>query len=1601
MAQITVLPTTLPNTTSTLVYNRTLSASGGTAPYTFAVTSGALPAGVTLSGNTLSGIPTQLGSFTFTITATDAALATGSRVYTITVSPPVLTIAAISALTVGTFSSQQLTTSASPIVNNPTYTYVVTAGALPPGMTLQPGGFFSGTPTAGGTFNFTLISTDNNTGAGPYSTTQSFTLTVDPPSIIINPFSLGGASPVVAYSATFSSFNGTAPYTYAITAGALPPGLTLSPGGTISGTATQLGPFTFTVTSTDNSTGTGPFTKAQSYSILVSPPLITLSSPLPAAQAGAAYSVKITASGTGTTAPYTFAQTGAGTIPPGLTIAADGTLSGTPTKVGSYAFQIRATDNSPSPGPYGGTKAYLGFVVSAPTIVVGPATLPDGTAGVAYSQTIAATGGTAPYTYAVTAGALPPGVTLSSGGVLSGTSNVTGSYSFTVTATDATTGTGAPYSASTAYTLNFVAPTIALAPILPQAKVGVAYSQSATASGGTGPYTYGVTAGSLPAGLSLAASTGAITGTPTAGGAFNFTVTATDANAFTGSQAYAFTVNAPTQSIQPLTLTAATVGIAYNQTMTVTGGTAPYTFQVSGLPAGLTLTPGGILSGTPTEGGTFSVIMKATDNSTGTGPYLTGRPYTTFTVNAPTITLTPSLPSAIVGFAYNQTITASGGTSTYTYAVTAGVLPAGLTLASDGTLSGTPTAGGTFNFTVTATDNSTGTGPYTGSQAYTFTVTAPLIAILPSTLSAATVGTPYSATLSGDGGTPPYTFAITSGALPAGLTLASDGTLSGTPTAGGTFTLIKVTATDNSTGTGPYSTSRTYLSFTVNAPNITLSPATLAAGTAGVAYSQSITASGGTSTYTFALTAGALPPGLTLASDGTLSGAPTASGTFNFTISATDSSTGTGPYTSSTTCTLTIGAPTIVLSPTTLPATTVGIAYNQSVSASGGTTPYTYAITAGALPAGLTLSSSTGAITGTPTAGGTSNFTVTATDANSFTAAQAYTFTTGQPTITLAPATLPGAAIGAAYSGTITASGGTAPYTYAVSAGALPAGMTLSSTGVISGTPTAAGTFNFTVTATDASIGTGAPYTASLAYSIIVGKANQTIAFAGITATYGDAPVTLTGTASSGLGVTYVSSDPSVATVSGSTLTILSAGTATITASQAGDANYNAAADVTKALTVNAKAIAITANTQTKVYGVADPALTYNITSGGLVGTDAFTGTLTRDAGEAVNTYAIKQGTLALNSNYTVTYTGANLTITPANLTVKADDQTRAYNAANPAFTVSYTGFVNGDTEAGLTAKPTVSTTATATSAVGTYPLTAAGAAFPNYTITYSQGTLTITQAVLTVTADNKSRNYGDPNPAFTLSYSGFINGDDASKLTTTPVAASASTAATAPGNYPITISGGVSADYTFNYVPGILTIIPLTDAGLISLTTSAGSLSPGFDAGTFTYNVQVENTVNSLSLTPTFTATASATVNGTAVTNGNPSSSVPLSVGNNVITLVVTAQDGVTKKTYILNVYRGLAPTSITSNNILTPNGDGKNDFWVIKDIQLYPNNTVTVYDSGGRSVFSKRGYNNDWGGTINDSGAPLAGGTYYYTVDLGIGENAIKGYISIIRSK
>src|SRR5260221_191616 len=144
------------------------------------------------------------------------------------------------------------------------------------------------------------------------------------------------------------------------------------------------------------------------------------------------------------------------------------------------------------------------------------------------------------------------------------------------------------------------------------------------------------------------------------------------------------------------------------------------------------------------------------------------------------------------------------------------------------------------------------------------------------------------------------------------------------------------------------------------------------------------------------------------------------------------------------------------------------------------------------------------------------------------------------------------------------------------------------------------------------------------------------------------------------------------------------------------------------------------------------------------------------------------------------------------------------YGQANPALTISYTGFVNGDTVSSIT-PPTASTTATVLTGAGTSPITLSGGSAANYNFTLQPGNLTITKAALTAKADDQSRTYGQANPTLTISYTGFVNGDNASSITP-PTAGTLATGASVVGAYTITVSGGAATNYTFALQSGTLT---------------------------------------------------------------------------------------------------------------------------------------------------------------------------------------------------
>jgi len=416
-----------------------------------------------------------------------------------------------------------------------------------------------------------------------------------------------------------------------------------------------------------------------------------------------------------------------------------------------------------------------------------------------------------------------------------------------------------------------------------------------------------------------------------------------------------------------------------------------------------------------------------------------------------------------------------------------------------------------------------------------------------------------------------------------------------------------------------------------------------------------------------------------------------------------------------------------------------------------------------------------------------------------------------------------------------------------------------------------------------------------------VGRTPQAIAFPEIAAkTYGDADVDLTATASSGLPVSFASSDATVATVTGSTIHIVGAGTATITASQAGDENYAPAANVNRTLTVNRKTLTVVAADKSRTYGAANPAFTLQIT--GWVGDDdvgdlavAPTATCTATPTSPVGAYDIVAGGGA-DDNYDFACNSGALSVTKAPLTATADNRNRTYATTNPPLTISYAGFVNSEDSSVLAPAPTAATVADLASPAGTYPITLSGGSAVNYSLTLVNGTLSVTQASqaitfdalpgktygdadfaltvsassgltvaytslneavatisgntvtlvgagsatirasqpgntnysaappveqtltvgkkeLTVIAENKACAYGAANPPLTLQYAGWVGTDSVQVLDTPPVAACAATVSSDTGAYPITASGGADNNYGFAYTAGTLTVTraPLT----------------------------------------------------------------------------------------------------------------------------------------------------------------------------------------------
>ena len=394
--------------------------------------------------------------------------------------------------------------------------------------------------------------------------------------------------------------------------------------------------------------------------------------------------------------------------------------------------------------------------------------------------------------------------------------------------------------------------------------------------------------------------------------------------------------------------------------------------------------------------------------------------------------------------------------------------------------------------------------------------------------------------------------------------------------------------------------------------------------------------------------------------------------------------------------------------------------------------------------------------------------------------------------------------------------------------------------------------------------------TYDISLSGTVAKANQTITFNSLpTKTFGDTNFNLSATGGgSGNTVTFVSSNTAVATISGNTVTIVGAGNTNITASQAGNGNYNAASDVMQQLTVNKANQNITfTSLANKTYG--DANFNLSATGGGSGNTVTFMSSNTAVATISGNTVTIVG---AGNTNITASQAGnghynaasdvmQGLTIDKAALQATAEDKARTVGAANPTFTITYSGFVNGDDASDLDTAPMASTTANTGSLVGTYDINVSGGMDNNYDFTYVKGTLTIANSVLNVVADDKSRAFGEDNPTLTFTYSGFEAGDNASMLDTEPTISTTAMKDSPVGTYDIVVSGGTDSKYAFSYTKGTLTVNKADQTITFDLGTDA---TKTFGDAAFDLT---GSTSSGLDLTYASSNTAVATIAGNTVT--------------------------------------------------------------------------------------------------------------------------------------
>ena len=526
-----IITSTIPNSVVNQDFNYELEAFGGNGELTWSLTEGNLPTGLSLSetGN-ISGIPTEIGETQFTITVTDSNGNTDSQNLTITIlatSLPVINTVILKNGGIDNSYYEKLIVEG----EDAPFTWNITSGNLPNGLSLTKAGEISGIPTAIEETTFTITVTDSN-GDEDSQILSLEIVHIDVPSIITKSLAIGIEGTL--YSEQLIADGSDVPLIWTITNGSLPDGLSLSESGEISGTPTLRGRSTFTVKVEDQNGDEGKETKELTITI-VEPnlPYITTEY-LPKGVVGINYSEQLMVEGG--TAPFTW-STVPEHLPEGLSLSASGEISGIPTKVDTNTFTVTVRDNNGKRDSQIISIEISDSEANAPNITT--TNLANGVVDVAYTQQLTAEGGNAPLIWSIKSGnSLPSGLSLSESGVIHGIPSTDGQNIFTVVVVDKD---GDRDEQQLNITISKSDVPVITTIDLPEGLINTVYTQNLTASASNGMLVWSISNGFLPEGLVLS-ETGEISGTPTTLGTATFTVTVSDSEGNEDSQEFTITI---------------------------------------------------------------------------------------------------------------------------------------------------------------------------------------------------------------------------------------------------------------------------------------------------------------------------------------------------------------------------------------------------------------------------------------------------------------------------------------------------------------------------------------------------------------------------------------------------------------------------------------------------------------------------------------------------------------------------------------------------------------------------------------------------------------------------------------------------------------------------------------------------------------------------------------------------------------------------------------------------------------------------------------------------------------------------------------------------